>query len=97
MLVLTVDGMHVLCVICHSQTDLYSPCHSQTSKLTHLLLTYRQAIFVTVYSHLLCASSLSFIYVLSHSLLSARSFVASLVAMDEHFLHSGHLVDRAAR
>ena len=25
----------------------------QTSKLTHLLLTYRQAIFITVYSHLL--------------------------------------------
>ncbi len=25
----------------------------QTSKLTHLLLTYRQSIFVTVYSHLL--------------------------------------------
>ena len=31
---------------------------SQTSKLTLLLLTYRQAIFVTVYSHLLRKSSL---------------------------------------
>ena len=32
---------------------IYSCLSPQTSKFTHLLLTYRQAIFVTVYSHLL--------------------------------------------
>lgn len=33
---------------------------SQTSRLTRILLTYRQFIFITVYSHLLCSYSAPF-------------------------------------
>lgn len=41
--------------VCSSNTLLLHGADRfvQTSKLTHLLLTYRQSIFVTVYSHLL--------------------------------------------
>lgn len=92
-----VDGMHVPCVVILLMSLPHLICRPQTSRLTHLLLTYRQAIFVTVYSHLLCASAFTLSCVLSYSLFSARSFLASLVAMDEYILHSGHLVNRAAR
>lgn len=42
---------------CRSLHTLDNPklTGSKTSKLTRLVLTYRQSIFVTVYSHLLCA------------------------------------------
>ena len=70
----------------------------QTSKLTYLLLTYRQSILITVYSHLLCM----LFYCpaktkLMQLLFSAGSLISSMVAMDEHLLHPRALVRRAIR
>lgn len=41
----------------------------QTSMFAHVLLTYRQLIFVTVYSHLLCMSLLIFRPLVPHPVL----------------------------
>ena len=49
---------------CLSSTDP----HTQTSTLTRILLTYRQSIFITVYSHLLRASSRFYVASLSLTL-----------------------------
>jgi len=64
-----------------------------TSALAHLLLTYRQSIMIMVYSHLLCASLLSYLaWLLVTSTVpfdySVGLLLPCLVEMDECLLHS---------
>lgn len=61
--------------------------------LARILLTYRQFIFVTVYSHLLRMTLLSHhLEAPVNSLASTRSFLPNMVEMDEHLFHPSDLV-----